>query len=328
MRLVPVVIAFAVLLAAGPAGAVDRLVDDNLLPCVSGGLPLHGTISDAVAAAAPGETILVCAGSYADNVLVNKSNLTLRAQGIVLVTPADPGSFGFMVGADDVTIQGFDLSGYSGGVSLSLNCGVVVDADRADVRTNRVHDSFGGICVVGGTDARIRYNVAEANGVGVAFEGAAGEASNNTLANKNFDITASGCTGSVTIDRNSAGGKAGIFAVLCDGVMITNNTVRISASPPAHGIVVSSSQNAVVTRNTVQHADRGINVTGSDGATVSFNSLTFNDVGLDLQSTTGATVTRNNASRNASVDCRWDQTGANVLASNNCVVQDPPGAFE
>ena len=88
MRLLAISFALAAVLVAVPAAAVDRLVDDGLVPCLSGKLPLHGTISAAVAAAAPGETILVCAGKYSDNVVVPKADLTLKGQGLVRVVAA------------------------------------------------------------------------------------------------------------------------------------------------------------------------------------------------------------------------------------------------
>jgi hypothetical protein len=63
MRPIAIAVAFARVLIAVPALAVDRLVDGALAPCVAGALPLHPTIGAAVSAAAPGETILVAARS-------------------------------------------------------------------------------------------------------------------------------------------------------------------------------------------------------------------------------------------------------------------------
>ena len=328
MRLMALAVAFAGLLVAVPAAAVDRLVDDHLVPCISV-LPIHATISDAVAAASPGETILVCPGNYADNVVVTKADLTIRGQGIVRVTPGDPTLPGFDVEADGVTIQGFDVSGYSDA------CGVSVSANRSDVRDNHAHDNATGICILTGVAHRVRYNVVEGNtGVGISLADVSGDITNNTVKDNGLHgIAGLGCTFGVTIDHNAAleNHKVGILAADCDSPTITNNTVQgtgyISAGNSA-GIVVQGGMGALVKLNLVQHAVEGVLLTGTTGATATFNSISFNDVGLDVMTSDGVTVTRNNVSRSPIVDCRWDQLGTNVLTNNSCGTEDPPGAFD
>jgi parallel beta-helix repeat protein len=329
MRLIAAAAAFCALLVAVPAAAVDRVVDDNLAPCLSG-RPLHGTIGAAVAAASPGETIVVCAGEYFENVVVDKADLTLRGQGIARLRPGSVGGPGIAVQADGVTIQGFDVSGYT------FACGVTVDASRADLTNNRSHGNGSGICVVSGTGHRLRYNVTEVNALsGIVLSDVAGAhvGNNTTTDNGLHGIVASACTGSVTIDHNAAieNHGIGIYALDCDAPTITNNTVRgtgyIGAGNSA-GIVVELGQDALVKLNLVTDAVQGILLTGTTGATVTFSSVGFSDIGIDVVGSDGVTVTRNNVSRSPIVDCRWDGTGTNVLTNNSCVTQQPPGAFD
>jgi parallel beta-helix repeat protein len=328
MRLVAVAVALCALLAAVPAAAVDRVVDDNLAACLSG-RPLHGTIGAAVAAAAPGETILVCAGTYVENVVLDKPDVTVRGQGIVRLRPGSVGSPGIAVQADGATIQGFDVSGYT------FACGISVDASGAEIRDNRVHGNATGICVVSGTGHRLRYDVVEENiGTGISLANAGADVGNNTIRDNGLHgILASACGGPVTIDHNAAieNHGVGIYALDCNGPTITNNTVRgtgyISVGNSA-GIVVELGQNALVKLNLVTGAVQGILLTGTTGATVTFSSIGFNDIGLDVVASDGVTVTRNNASRSPIVDCRSDGTGTNVLTNNSCVTQQPANAFD
>jgi parallel beta-helix repeat protein len=337
MRISVLGVAFAGLLIAVPAAAVDLVVDDNGVTCLSG-RPLHTTISAAVAAAAPGEKILVCAGTYSENVTVNKANLTIQGQGNARLRPGDPALNGINVAANGVTIRGLDVSGFSDISSFSV-CGVRVGADGADISDNRLSANFIGICVSGGSDHRVRYNVVQNNDLGIDIRNTSGsvDVSNNTVKNNaGAGIFAHQCAApGVTIDHNAVTGSGtGIFvggiAVEdgCDGAVITNNTVRGGVGPHPIGIGVSFSAGVVVTRNLVQDATTGLGLVDALGATASFNSISFNGVGIDIFTSDGVTVTRNNVSRSTIVDCRWDGDGVNVLTNNNCGTQDPAGAFD
>ena len=331
MRMIAAIAILVCVLVAVPAAAADRQVDDNLVPCVSG-LPIHGTIGAAVAVASAGETILVCAGIYSENVLVNTADLTLQAQGVVHLNPENVNLPGITVNADGVTIQGFDISGFTS------NCGVGVDADRADIRDNRSHGNAVGICVEGGTDHRVRYNVVQNNtfaGIRSQFTTGPVEISSNTVKNHigGIGIELFPCLGGGAIDHNDLTGNfQSIVVDVCDGALITNNTVRGpgASTPGSRGIEITQSVGVVVTRNLVRNAEQGVFLVDATGATASFNSISFNDVGLDVLNTSSATVTRNNVSRSTTVDCRADlfSVGASVLTGNSCGTQQPAGAFD
>jgi parallel beta-helix repeat protein len=299
--------------AAGAAPATaDRLVDDDLVPCLPGPLPIHATVGGAVEAAADGETIVVCPGRYPERVMIQTPNLTLRARGSVRM-------LGFLVWRGNTPIEGFELSGTDG-------CGVSVEAGAALIRDNRVHDSGAGICVSSGGGHRIERNVVERNGYGISFAFSGGAVSGNLIrGNQGWGVIASECLGgSVTIQQNLVHGNGISVGDEC-GAVITGNTVRAA---PTRGISVAGARSPTVTHNVIRHGTVGVHLERTSGATVSSNLVGFAGVGIDVLASTGAIVTGNTVARDSLVDCRWDGSGVNVLADNDCGSQSPAGAFD
>ena len=336
MRSLAVSLAFGALLLAVPAAAVDRLVDDGGVPCLSGALPLHTTITGAVAAASPGETILVCAGTYVDdNVTIDKANVTVRGQGLVrlvrsfLLTP----EHNIRITADGVTIQNLDVTGDF------PDCSILVEGAGADIRDLRVRGegplppgSFSlGICLRQGVGHRVRNNIVENLGTAIDVRnGAGGEISGNQLSSNGLGILVGPCA-ATSVHHNSLVSpplfsSKGVL-VGCEAV-VTNNTLIGNPTTTASIGIETAGTGAVVTRNQLQHFGVGIQVGRTTGATISFNSITFSFDGILITTSTGMTVTRNNVSRSAVLDCFWDGLGANVLDKNNCGTQDPPGEFD
>ena len=319
---------------AAPAAAIDRLVDESLVPCASGGLPIHATMSDAVAAAAPGDTIGVCGGTYTESVVVDKDGLVLQALGLVKLLSPPAALFGFAVIANDVTIQGFDVSGFT---EIGA-CGVVAFGVGGDIRSNRVHDNDLGLCLVDALATRVRNNVIENNaddGILAQFIDSVQLSTNTVRNNGGFGIEAYFCDRTpglpvTDIHHNSLTGNGadGIFVVDCP-VFIQNNTVRNNAQAGTefHGIHVADTVGGVVTKNLVQSSNVGIVIENVADCTVSFNNVSFNSVGIGLFESDGCTLARNNVSRSDVVDCLWDGVGTHTFTANACGTEIPAGAW-
>ena len=101
------------------------------------------SIQDAINAALPGDTILVAAGTYNENVDVDKS-VTLQGEGrdVVTVAAADSGDIVFDVTADWVNISGFTVTGGWRGILLYY-------ADHCNVSNNTLSGNDWGIGVFG-----------------------------------------------------------------------------------------------------------------------------------------------------------------------------------
>jgi parallel beta-helix repeat protein len=116
----------------------------------------YGTISDAVAAASNGDVVSVGAGSYLENVLVNKS-ITIRGQAganDTTVMASNINTAVFAVVASDVTISGFTVSGADGNLNATgVLVGGAFPGDSAYV--GNVSDVTVSKCIVENNGQRI-----------------------------------------------------------------------------------------------------------------------------------------------------------------------------
>lgn len=105
----------------------------------------YSTIQRAVDAAKSGETIIVRAGCYTENVVVNKPHLTVRSEngaGATIVQVANSNDHVFEVTADYVTISGFTVKG----ATENQNAGIYLHyADYCNISGNSVSKNHYGI---------------------------------------------------------------------------------------------------------------------------------------------------------------------------------------
>lgn len=112
---------FLVLLSVSPAVAATLIVDDDGLQCA--GAPFS-TITAALAAAnAVGDTIQVCDGTYAEGTIVVAKEVVIDGvnRDATLVNVTASGTFGFQVGADNVTISDLVIQEIGGGAVSAAN---------------------------------------------------------------------------------------------------------------------------------------------------------------------------------------------------------------
>jgi len=128
---IAIVAALAILLvAAGSASATDRHVHAG------------ESIQAAVYAASPGDTIIVHDGTYAENVVVSTTGLTIRSDNgtaLTTVVAASPDKHVFKVTRNKVSITGFTVAGATGGTLAFPKAGIYLQsANRCRITDNIV----------------------------------------------------------------------------------------------------------------------------------------------------------------------------------------------
>jgi hypothetical protein len=249
------------------------------------------TIQAGIDAAAAGDTVLVSAGRYPENVEIpsSKTGLTLRGKGVVTidvpsalatgdrvvvhasgvtlrglkahdgVTPGFPLGFGFWILANDVTIDGCETRNCRIGVAAS-------NAHRLVVRKSRIRSSDTGIATGGSDDVRIeRSSIVGAQTAGINLQGDRASISRTTIANTLFlGVWISGADAIVDRVVILGGGYADtLYSSLRidgDGGVVSRCVVRRGA-----GFGISKSgAGGVITKNRVLESwNTGIAVSGS-----------------------------------------------------------------
>jgi parallel beta-helix repeat protein len=176
------------------ASPAEVYVNDNLLPDVEGcNAPDGTTITEGITAADPGDTVIVCEGTYDGNVTVGKDNLTIEGRAEAdradIIVQGGSGVDGLTVSGEGVTVShmlfdGVDTSGTGIHVTgdgatiqdveaTNWNVGIFLDAsDGSTVEDSEVDDNANvGISAAGGGNNVISENVAgDGNFRGVIVE--------------------------------------------------------------------------------------------------------------------------------------------------------------
>lgn len=276
--------------AATHAGQPALKVDDDGADCPDAAF---ATIQGAVDAAEAGTTILVCAGTYNERVVITgagKDGLRLLAQGapdaVVLdgnAPHAAPPNHAFhLVDVTGVLVEGFSVREYFENIKMTRGGGHTIRKNRT---TAAGHD---GIFAFNSARNLIEHNVSFDNlgpnacGVNIAGAGSVGNVvRNNHLINNNWGI-------------RIQGGATNTFAF-----------GNVSRGNRSHGI-----QNIGAT---------------TTGATIGNNEALGNPAGIEVTGSSGVTVVRNRAFQNTTFDLVWNGGVENVFVNNHCKTSSPEG---
>jgi nitrous oxidase accessory protein NosD len=315
-----------------------------------------GTIGEAIAGAVPGDTIMVAAGTYDENLIIDKS-LTLLGSGqsVTTLVPAfsgpvpdgvgslPPGSSNIiLVQANDVVIRDFTIDGDN----TDLTSGVVVSGADIDARngviTNHSLGVFNGLdvsgCAVkniylrgvyassGGTfnfhDNAVENVQGSTQSIGMFNFGGAGAFSGNSVASCNDAISANHSKGTEFLNNTVTGCGRGIHTDNAgDGGgtadRIEGNEVS-SSTATGYGIFVFVPYIApVVTNNTIRDCAVGLTCAGAySPVKVEFTQNTID--GMNKANSVGLYVTTQ----------VWGYTSGNVTAilRHNFVINNVYGA--
>jgi parallel beta-helix repeat protein len=341
-------------LGAGPAFASEIRVGNDPGNCPDADFP---TIQGAVDAAAPGDRITVCPGTYVEQVTVpaGKDGLRLQSQkplqAIIQAPPimADPKAIVRVNGAHDTDIEKFTVQGPGGGPCDSIRTGVRVDSGgSADIQFNRIasiRDSpFSGCqngngVLVGrnseataGT-ARVRFNLIEdyqKGGVVVDGPGSSADIDLNVV--RGIGPTATIAQNGIQVSRQATANVRRNYVadnlyspqtVASAGVLLFSpGAVQIEGNNVRSndvGIyaIDVDSQTAIDDNDVTKSSFDGIAVEDSAQARVRRNRTPLNMVGVGLYGVTGALVAGNRADGNGDVGLFADTDTANNTFSDN-----------
>jgi parallel beta-helix repeat protein len=300
------------------------VVDNDRLDCPRAD---YTSIQAAVTDADPGSTIMVCAGTYVEWVVIeNKDNLRLLAKGkpgtVILdgqnvaganCSPASTTSVqcaGFELrNADDNVIEGFLVKRYwEAGIWLRL--GSSGNTIRKNVTTESPHHD--GIQVANSANNVIEHNVSFDNfspgltacGINVAGAASVGNIvrHNETFGNDfGIQVADAGATTNNVIIHNESHNnrRLGMRIVFANGTTVENNRLW-------------------------QNTEEGIRDTVSNGTKIENNRVLDNGKGITVRNSTDVLVARNRAFGNTP-DLFWDESGAVVFRKNHCGSSVPPG---
>jgi Periplasmic copper-binding protein (NosD) len=342
-------------LTFAPQGLATRpvVVDDDHAQCHSA---QYTSIQAAVNAAGPGTRIDVCAGTYAEEVLIAtaaKNDLRLHARGrrgTVVLDGNNTMMNGFRLEhVTGVLIEGFAVRRYHDDIWLQ-------DADRNEIRGNQTSAAWDhdGIVVTAGSDENnVHHNVSFDNTrpIGCGFSVGGGSRDNRihhnrTSGNANAGILiGGGLLGPAGPGNVIAFNKVvdnpghGILNAISGRTRIHHNYVRhngFRADRPGHGIFLTGAgtTGVVVAYNRVLNSTLdGISLANADANGLVRNHSRANGrdgIRADSASTDNR-ITRNHMRRNAEHDCHDDSVGggtggtANFWLRNHGRTENRPG---
>ena len=295
-----------------PAFALDVTVCQN---------STYKKIQDGVNAAFPGWRVLVCAGTYAEQVTVATTGLNIQAVGVVnLIEPTPPQPYGFRVTGVNVTIQGFTISGFK---DQTLAAGIMLDhAVSSSITNNVIYGNCNGVIVNQAVSPKITNNNLSQNPFPFSPQPQPGipappPGQTNACVVFAFDpvtqmaiVSADGygvkSTGGVahqiTQNQVSQNGECGIqLTGASTGANISNNTLYFNTGPqftPCGNIDLRSAAVITVADNSIDSGTNGVMLTSSNLVNVSRNTIVRNFQGIQLVSSNRNTFTSNHTNLN------------------------------
>lgn len=247
---VPFAALLLVAVAAPPLVASSRVPTD----LVVGAGGLYRTITAAVAAARPGDRVIVEAGTYREPTIVIRTPLvTLEGRGWPLLDGESARAV-LIVAADDVTVRGLVVAN-TGVSNLDDRAGIRVrDARRCLIEHNRVRDNLFGIYLQRAADCIVRENDIIAHGL------------SQTTSGNGIHLWYSP---GARIERNHVSGQRdGIYFEFSPGGVTTGN---VSEHSQRYGLHFMFSDSCRYERNEFRDNTSGVAVMYSRGVVISHN---------------------------------------------------------
>ncbi len=256
----------------------------------------YASIQEAINNANKGDIIMVKAGTYYENVIVNKP-LTIKSQNgpentIVCTVNTETGKNVFEIAADDVEISGFTIENSFNRTipgdpfdpaSYVDGCGIYVETCKGTkINRNIVKNNFEGVVFADCSNILVSENqIPESihEGVRIAYSSSVTISNNTITSNRNCGMVVFRCsTGSVSENQIVANGDGAVVSN-SQGITVSNNNITNNAF---HGLNLVGGQDHRIFGNTMRNNTNGIWLSGSTNNNIYQNTIQANYYGIAL----------------------------------------------
>lgn len=271
--------------------AAVRTVDDD-------GEAMYTTISDAITAANPGDTIYVWAGTYNENVVISKT-LNLIGNGSINTTiDGQLNGNGIYINADNVKVKGLQTINCSG--SWTNGAGIFVyNSKYCEIEyCNSSNNDDSGIYLRESQENLIKNNIC--------------------LTNNQFGIFLWDANESTIENNNCSDNPIGIYLDSSENNTLTNNNG--SFNTVEGGIQIYDGHHNVIQNNYCYNNPIGIRITSSSKYNlIANNTCDFNSIGIYIQGVSKNIIRNNSFVSNVNEGIKnWFYSDDNIFENNNC----------
>lgn len=219
----------ALMLSIGQVQAATKIwiVDDD------GPADFH-TIQEAISAATSGDTISVKAGTYSENVEVNKQlNIVGDGAEVTFIRAANSSKHAMNITSSNVIVSGFNLSGSNVALPFYASGIRMTSVSNVSILHNFVSHNIYGIYMEGSSNSTIAENIVGSNDWGINLE--SGDlyntiVGNDASSNAYYGIVLWSGSSNNTVTRNTASGcQRGITLGYCSYNTIADNNFSLNS---------------------------------------------------------------------------------------------------
>jgi parallel beta-helix repeat protein len=285
-------------------------------------------IQEAINAANPGDTIYVKAGTYYENVVLNKTLSLIGENRENTIIDANGTGVVIDVRTHDVTVSDFTIQNGSSGIEVFRSNNIVIKGNVVANNNAAGHEFSGGISLMDSKNNTINGNIITKNGRGITMS--RGSHGNNISSNviegnihgiMDYGIFDRGGMNTINCNTIANNDKYGIalreqswYNVVTNNFII-NNSKGIYLFQSSYNTIESNviahngngtyldwnSANNIIVNNTVtDNIDAGFYIRGW-GNTISNNTISNNKGGIYIESSRNNTLRNNNMTGN-----RWN----------------------
>ena len=272
----------------------------------------YPTIQAAINAASPGDTIQVSAGTYNENVVVNKAVYLIGENPSTTIINAKGTGTVVSVAASNVVITNFTIQNSGTGWP---NSGILIDTvNGCTISNNIIINNYYGIWLKNSLNNILSSNIIINNQYGIWME----SSSNNILLNN-----------SLTLNQYNLGVWGLALSHFVQNIDVTNyvnnkpiyywvNRHKGQVPADAGYVALVNSTEIIVKNLTITNNGQGILLAYTQNSSIDNNNITNNWVGIELYNSFNNTLSSNNIANNQYGTWLFYSTN-NTLRDNNVI---------